>query len=149
MASKHLISALSANFKRASTCFFFSAMESCVVSVQTIHGGGVHYLVFSLRQQYLLIAGLLKLSTSDAWLLDNSSDYSFHSSVRNLARNTWSRQIRGEMIDPYYGPSSAHWNIQVLRNAPTTNAIIMFCNNYVAKVLRRLFAFIHHEKCLV
>jgi len=39
---------------------FSSAMESCVVSVHTGHGGGVHYLWFSLRQQYLLIAGLFE-----------------------------------------------------------------------------------------
>jgi len=74
----------------------------------------------------------LKLSTSGRCLLDNSSDYSFHSSVGNLARSTWSKQIYGEMIVfplPYHGPNSAHWNIQKLRNAPITNAIILFCYN--------------------
>ncbi len=37
---------------------FSSAIESCVVSVHTGHGGGVHYLMFSLEQLYMLIPGL-------------------------------------------------------------------------------------------
>ena len=37
---------------------FSSAMESCVVSVHSGHGGWVHYLLFSLKQLYLLIPGV-------------------------------------------------------------------------------------------
>src|SRR4029434_6909263 len=91
-----------------------------------------------------------KLSTSGPWLLDNSSDNSFHSFVRNLARCTWLWPVYGEMMFfplPAYGPNSAHWNIQKFRNASIT--ISMFCTNTVAKVLSELFAFTHHEIFLV
>ncbi len=50
---------------------------------------------------------------------------------------------------PDYGLNSAHWNIQKYRNPSVTNAISMFCSNKVAKVLRKLFAFTHHEMFLV
>ncbi len=50
---------------------------------------------------------------------------------------------------PNYGPNSAHWNIQKYRNPSVTNVISKFCNNNVAKVLRKLFAFTHHEMFLV
>ncbi len=85
------------NFK----CNFFSN-RACVVSVHTGHGGWVHYVLFSLKQLYMLIPGL-----------------SVHSSVRNLARSTWSWLVYGEMMFfplPDYGPNSAHWNIQKYRN---------------------------------
>ncbi len=122
-----------------------------MVSLHTSHGGWVHYLSFSLKQFYMLIPGFLKLSTSDPWLLDNSSYNSFQllSSVRNLARSTWLWLVYGEMMFfplPDYGPNSAHWNIQKYRNP---SAISKFCNNKVAKVLRKLFAFTHHEMFLV
>ena len=127
-------------------------MESYVVSVHTGHGGWVHYLLFSSKQLYLQIPGISEALHCGPWLLDNSSDNSFHSSVRNLARSTWSWPVYGEMMFfplPDYGPNSAHWNIQKFRNASVTNAISMFCNNKVAKVLRELFAFTHHEMFLV
>uniref|UniRef100_A0A672TDS0 Vascular endothelial growth factor receptor 3 n=1 Tax=Sinocyclocheilus grahami TaxID=75366 RepID=A0A672TDS0_SINGR len=103
---------------------------------------------------YISVGGrvLLKMSTSAPWLLDNSSYNSFHSSVRNIARSTWSWPVYGEIMFfplPDYGPNSAHWNIQKYRNPSVNNAISMFCNNKVAKVLRELFAFTHHEMFLV
>ncbi len=94
----------------------------------------------------------LKLSTSGPWPLDKSSDNYFHSSVRNLVWSTWSWPVYGETMFfplPDYGPNSAHLNIQKYRNPSATNAISMFCNNKVAKVLRDLFAFTHHEMFLV
>ncbi len=129
---------------------FSSAIESCVVSVHTGHGGWVHYLSFSLKQLYMLIPGLSE--ALHKLFLDNSSDNSFHSSVRNLVRSTGWWPVYGEIMFfplPDYGPSSAHWNIQKYRNPSVTNAISMFCNNKVAKVLRKLFAFTHHEMFLV
>ena len=101
----------------------------------------MHYL-------YLLIPGL---SEAGPWLLDNS-DNSFHSFVRNLARSTWSWPVYGKiMFFPLldYGPNSANWNIRKFRNASVNNGISMFCNNKVAKVLRELFTFTHHEMFLV
>ena len=70
----------------------------------------------------------------------------------HLARSTWSWPVYGEMMFfplPDYGPNSAHWNIQKFINVSVTNTISMFCNNKVAKVLRELFAFTHHEIFLV
>src|SRR4029434_3242361 len=107
---------------------------------------------FLLNNCTCLFQVFLKLSTSGPWLLDNSSDNFFHSSVRNLARSTWSWPVYGEIMFfplPDYGPNSAHWNINKFRNASVTNAISMFCNNKVAKVLRELFAFTHREMFLV
>ena len=75
----------------------------------------MHYLLFSFKQLYLQIPGISEALHCGPWLLDNSSDNSFHSSVRNLARNTWSWPVYGEMMFfplPAYGPNSAHWNIQ-------------------------------------
>ncbi len=42
-------------------------------------------------------------------------------------------------------PAMLTGNIQKYRNPSVTNAISMFCSNKVAKVLRELFAFTHHE----
>ncbi len=50
---------------------------------------------------------------------------------------------------PEYGPNSSHWNIQKYGNPSVNNAISMFRNNNVAKVLRKLFDFTHHEMFLV
>ena len=94
-------------------------MESYVVSVHTGHGSWVHYLVFSSKQLYLQIPGISEALHCGPWLLDNSSDYNFHSSVRNLARSTWSWPVYSEMMFfplPDYGPNSAHLNIQKFRN---------------------------------
>ena len=33
---------------------------------------------------------------------------------------------------PDDGPNGTHWNFQKFRNAPVTNAFIVFCNNKVA-----------------
>ena len=112
----------------------------------------MHYLLLSFKQLYLHIPGISEALHCGPWLLDNSSDNSFHSSVRNLARSTWSWPVYCEMMFfplPAYGPNSAHWNIQKFRNASVTNAISMFCRKKVTKVLRELFAFTPHEIFLV
>ena len=123
-------------------------MESCAVSVHKGHNGWVHYLTFSLKQLYLLIPGLPVVLGSWTALLIIFLD----SSVRNLARSTWSWPVYGEiMFFPLSdnGPNSAHWNIQKFRTTSVTNAISMFCNNKVAKVLNELFGFTHHEMPIV
>lgn len=109
-------------------------------------------LIVFLEQLYLLFQVYLKLSTSGPWLLDNSSDNSFYTSVRNLVRSTRSRPIYGKMMFfplPEHGANSAHWNIQKFRILFVTHAISMFCNSKVAKVLRKIFAFTHHDMFLV
>lgn len=53
----------------------------------------------------------------------------------NLVRNTWLWPVYGEIMFPLpdYGPNSAHWNIQKLRNPSVTNDI-----SKVVKVLKVL-----------
>ncbi len=134
-----------ANFKRASTCFFFS--------------NGVLHGECAYRPRHLSALLIFFFETiihanelSEALHKWSFSDNYFYYSVRNLARSTWPWPVYGEMmffplLD--YGPNSTHWNIQKYRNPSVTNAISMFCNNNVAKVLRKLFAFTRHEMFLV
>ncbi len=91
-----------ANFKRASTCIFLSN--------RALRGERAYrpWRLSALLICFLFVFQVfLKLSTSDPWLLDNSSDNYFHSSVRNLARSTWSWPVCGEIMFfplPDYGP---------------------------------------------
>ncbi len=79
---------------------FSSAKQPCVVSVHTGHGDGVHCLLFSLKQLYMLIPGLSealhKWSLAFGQLL--FSDNYFHSSVRNFVRSTWLWPVYGEIM---------------------------------------------------
>src|SRR4029434_10301284 len=95
---------------------------------------------------YLQIPGLSE--ALHKWSLALGQLFVFQSSVRNVARSTWSWPVYGEMMFfplPDYGPNSSHWNLQQFRNVSVTNGLSIFCNNKVAKVLRELFAFTHHE----
>ncbi len=141
-----------ANFKRASTYFFFSN--------RALHGERAYR---PRRLSALLIVffeTILHANSRSFWsspqvILGSWTTLLiilFYSSVRKLARSTWSWPVYGEIMFfplPVYGPNSAHWNIQKYRNPSVSYAISMFCNNKVSKVLRKLFAFTHHEMFLV
>ena len=106
---------------------FPSAMESCMVSIHTGHGG-VHYL-------YLLIPclpeALQKWSLSLLTIIFTPQSYIF-----------WVAPGRGlfmvEWCSSRLWPQQ-YWNIQKFRNPSVASAISMFCNNVVAKVLRDLY----------
>ncbi len=141
-----------ANFKPASTCFFFSnrALRGertyrprrlsalLIVFFETI----IHANSRSFWSSPQVILG--------SWTTLLKIIFTPLSEILRGAPGLW--PVYGELmlfLLPDYGPNSAHWNIQKYRNPSVTNAISMLCNNNVVKVLRKLFAFTHHEMFLV
>ncbi len=107
---------------------FSLAIEPCVVSMHTGHGGRVHYLLFSLKKLYMLIPDL--------------------SEALQLILGSWTT-----LLIIIFTPQS-----EILRGAPgRARFMVKLCSFHfrimaptvhLAKVLRKLFAFTHHEMFL-